>query len=411
MNLSRGFDTINMEEVLHRASNHIFSMGLNDAANQLCNCNMQYGLAKIHIAQSEMGQEPDATFIGAPDATVTRNPHRWSFGFGYGGKVSWGSGTDDLIILDAMPNACGMMIGGLDELPGVADLVDKVDAIFARETTIDGIEIDWDFAVGNHFVDVFRFENSHHRFPFEYTFIIHGSVPELKGDNPTQWGFGLYYHRSAELRKIARTITTPLGDVHVLTDEAAGDYLEFLRFAEELARKKRLKAAELLFKDFKPISNPLHQGLLNMNEMVLGCQSIPENGENVFPIALRADQPAYLVEGKRNLEDSTIDRLNFRERAEEYGVLGRLRNLNIIPHGGGYTFLDLVKVKRVLKGKDQRRYFVAEIANTKEGTKIFASPGELAFTYRGEEVVKRALELKLCSIVAKMSPEIVLKIS
>ncbi|MFX0096493.1 MAG: hypothetical protein ACFE7E_01900, partial [Candidatus Hodarchaeota archaeon] len=110
---------INMskEDLLKRAKDHIFSLGLRDAASRLCQANMQYGLAKFHIAQEKYGIRPDATFISAPDETVTRNKERWSSGVGYGGKITWGDGREDFMILDVMPNACGMLVGGLEKLP------------------------------------------------------------------------------------------------------------------------------------------------------------------------------------------------------------------------------------------------------------------------------------------------------
>jgi hypothetical protein len=39
---------LSREEILTRASKHIFSTGLDDSAHRLCLENMKYGLAKIH---------------------------------------------------------------------------------------------------------------------------------------------------------------------------------------------------------------------------------------------------------------------------------------------------------------------------------------------------------------------------
>jgi len=43
---------------------------------------MKFGLAKIHYTQYKLGMEPNATFISAPDETVTRNKVRWESGIG-----------------------------------------------------------------------------------------------------------------------------------------------------------------------------------------------------------------------------------------------------------------------------------------------------------------------------------------
>ena len=105
--------------LLRRAEEHIFSTGLDDSGARLGLANMKYGLAKVHLAQEALGLAPDATFITAPDLTVTRNHHRWRSGFGYGGRLTWGDGQQELIILDLKPNCCGMLVGGLDDLPAL----------------------------------------------------------------------------------------------------------------------------------------------------------------------------------------------------------------------------------------------------------------------------------------------------
>ena len=111
------------QRLLQRATEHIFSTGLDDGAARLGLTNMRYGLAKIHLAQESLGLIPDATFIAAPDLSVTRNSSRWRSGFGYGGRVTWGDGQQELIILDLKPNCCGMLAGGLDYLPARDDLL------------------------------------------------------------------------------------------------------------------------------------------------------------------------------------------------------------------------------------------------------------------------------------------------
>ena len=104
-------EKLSESELIERAKRHIFTLGLNDVASYLCRLNMKFGLAKMHYTQYKLGMEPNATFISAPDETVTRNKVRWESGIGYGGKISWGSGEDKVIILDVMPNACGMLEG------------------------------------------------------------------------------------------------------------------------------------------------------------------------------------------------------------------------------------------------------------------------------------------------------------
>jgi hypothetical protein len=382
-----------------------------DSANALCVTNMKYGLAKIHHALSQLAMEPDATFVGAPDATVTRNDKRWNSGLGYGGKLSWGDGDRRIIFLDSMPNACGMLVGGLESLPKIDALIDNISLVLGAEETIDNISIEWDFAVSNHFIDLFRYKpmDDNADSPFRYIFIIHGSVPELKGDNDTKFGFGLYRHKSAILSEMAEEIDTPFGKTWVVKDDDATQYLKLNDFACELSKKKRLRAAKSIFGEFTEICNPIHQGLHNMNHHLLGCQNTKENG-NMLPIALRSDLPAYLVDGKPNFDDDALEHLGFTKRAERYELTHRLLEANILPHGGGYKFDSILGINRVIESKEGTRYYVADMSTGHESEKVFSSPRELEYSYRGREVVRRAVDLRMCEIVARLMPRFILKI-
>ncbi len=409
----KSFENLTRDEVLVRSSEHVFSTGIDDSAGALCKANMKYGLAKFHYLQDSLGLDPDATFIGAPDATVTRNIHRWSQGFGYGGKASWGDGSEKLVVLDAMPNACGMLVGTLDGLPEIDSLLERVNSVLTSDEVIDGIPIQWDFAVGNHFIDLFRYKpiSPEDKIPHRYAFIIHGSVPELKGDNVSKFRFGLYHHKSVTLREMAEIVSTPFGDVRVLTDANAERYLEFNEFAIELSKKKRERAASLLFDDYTEVSSPIHQGLLNMNEIALGCHYIKEQKQGaLFPLALRADIPAYLVQGIPNFKEEIIEHLGFAKRAEKHGVMNRLLEADILPHGGGYVFPSLLGVSKVIEKAGNSRYFVVDVATGHEAEKVFSSPRELQFSYRGKQVVNRSVDLELCKVVAQLMPRIVLKV-
>ncbi|MHA1410690.1 MAG: hypothetical protein ACTSQY_10365, partial [Candidatus Odinarchaeia archaeon] len=131
------------QELFKRAEQHIFSTGLNDIASRLCKTNMVYGLSKFHLAQENFGLEPSATFISTPDETVTRNIGRWENGLGYGGKISWGEGSEKFIFLDVKPNACGMLLGGLDELPTPKDVLTKIEQLQSKSYYIDDVKIKW----------------------------------------------------------------------------------------------------------------------------------------------------------------------------------------------------------------------------------------------------------------------------
>ncbi|NIM46245.1 MAG: hypothetical protein GTO54_11600 [Nitrososphaeria archaeon] len=393
-------------ELIERAKQHIFSLGLSDVASYLCRMNMKFGLAKIHYAQHKLGMKPNATFTSAPDETVTRNRIRWESGIGYGGKAVWGDGEDKAIFLEFMPNTCGMLVGGLKEQPKPDELIKNIYELGKREDFVDDVKIAWDFHTGNHFIDIFRVVKDIEIDLPDHVFVIHSAAPELRGDNAK--GPGLYHGRSSTLREMMKEVETPLGKCKVVLDGEAERYLNLYRYAENFAKERRRLAAKEIFGDFREIINETHQGLLNYNEITLGCHHI-DRRDKIFPITLRADLPAYLVRGKPNLLDETIEALGFYRRAERIGVLERLRNLNILPHGGGYTFPDMLEVSGEME-MGSKRYFKTEMKSG-IGQKIISNTDGIQFMYRGREVVVRALELRMCDIVARLIPSYILKIS
>ena len=143
------------EARLKYANDHFFSTGVGDGGASLGEINMRFGLAKIHYLQEQMGQAPDAVFVSAPDLTVTRNVNRWGSGYGYGGVLNWGDGSQELVILDLKPNACGMIVGGINQLVPMAELLERTHSLVLEPVEIDGIQIQWDFGKGNHFIDLF----------------------------------------------------------------------------------------------------------------------------------------------------------------------------------------------------------------------------------------------------------------
>lgn len=389
---------------LEIAKKHIFSTGIGDAGSALCKANMVYGIAKIHSAQEQLGMESNATFISGPDETVTRNENRWKDGFGYGGKITWGNGNIKMIVLDVMPNACGMLVGGLDELPIPQQLIHKIGEFLVNDKYIDDISIEWDFSKSNHFIDLYSIVKTSDIDLPKYGFIIHSGTPELKGENPK--GTGFYYHKSERLRNSTKLFETPFGKLKVLLDDNAKTYLNHFKFGVEFSKKKREYVAKELFPNYKKISNTTHQGLINYNEIMLGTNSIKKN--NLYPIALRADLPAYLLNGKDNLSEEIIEGLGFTKRAERLGVYERLKNANILPHGGGYAFKHLLNVDRVFE-INNNRYFVIEMQNS-VGQNIISDPRDIEFDYRGRDIVVRTLELNLGTTVARLVPEYVIKV-
>ncbi len=398
---------VKKQDLLQKAKNHCFFMGVSDSGAELCKANTVYGIAGIHYLQDQLGIPSDATFISTPDMTITRNTARWTSGFGYGGKISWGPGDKELIVLNVKPNACGMLVGSVDTLPDIKALIKKIHDMEAATIKIDNTKVQWDFYKSNHFIDIFIVKPTarvHLKFK-KYAFIIHGSAPEFRNDNGSD--FGLYYDQSSNLFNMAEHIKTPFQTMHILTGNKAKTYYKHVKYVENFSKRKRRLAAQLLFGEFSEISNENHQGLINMNEMLLGCHYM-KNKNTIYPLTLRGDLPAYLVKAVPNLNPDIIEYLGFEKRAQKLGIYEKLTQANIVPHGGGYVLTDILTVNKVIE-IEGKRYFEVEMLNDR-GKKIISEVKELPYEYRGRKVVLRAMELGIIKIVAKLIPQYILKI-
>jgi hypothetical protein len=400
------------KQALERARQHIFSTGVNDSGNTLSVFNMTFGLARFHYIQNQLGFQPSSTFVSAPDSTVTRNLTRWENGIGYGGRLCWGNGTDSVIFLEVLPNACGILVGGLQELPSEVELAQRIVSLHESPPEMDNIEIKWDFATGNHYINLYKTEVTSTESLEEtelppYIFVMHGSAPELR--KATHKGPGLYYHHSKGLRDDCQIIETPFGKSFVLLDSAAKDYMRFNDYAMEFSKKRRHLGASLIFadQDWKTVSNVNHQGLVGINEMLLGSHDTRID-KTLLPVGLRADLPFYLLRGKENFELDIIESLGFYERAESLEVISRLESANLCPHGGGYTFPRLAAITEVKEIQNGKRIFIARMSSGR-GREVFSFPKDLEYSYRGREVILRTLELGMGEIVARLTPKFVLK--
>ena len=402
-------------KLLSRSKQFIFSTAIEDSASKLACINSQYGLAKMHLVQSHLGMEATATFITAPDCTITRNIYRWRNGIGYGGKITWGEGNDPLVFVDTMPNACGMLVGSLEEIPDPTELIQRIHELndSSGELEIQGVPIYWNFGEGNHFINVFEvFPNpavsESVNLP-QYTFITHSSPSELKNDNNPK-NIGLYYHESEALQHFCETLETPFGDIHYLIDKNAKNYYQFFQWADQVGAERRKIAAEQIFgENFDTICNITHQGLVNINEIVLGAQVFTNTEDSVFPLTLRSDLPCYLLKGIPNFTEESLSALNFTERMNKFGLEERLTNANILPHGGGYSFPHIVAIPEIFETVEKRRYFSVDLG-TGIGSMMFETPRDIQFAYRGRNVVIHTVELGLGEIVARMVPRFALKI-
>ncbi|MBY9021178.1 MAG: hypothetical protein KGD67_08980 [Candidatus Lokiarchaeota archaeon] len=409
--LSNKISELSKEDLLKRAKSYIFSSGLNDGASKLCKANMKYGLAQFHLIQENYGFNPKATFISSPDETISRNNFRWNSGLGYGGRLNWGDGNEKLIFLNVKPNCCGILVGGLDELPDPYDIIKKIDNVKSTELYYDDVLINWDFGVSNHFINCFETKNlSDTKFP-PYMFMIHGSAPEFQND---RYGIGLYIDFSNTLKELAIEKQTLFGKQYILLDSDAKEYLEFNKKAIHFSNKKREIIARNIFNpDYKVICNTPHQFLKDFNNMYLGSNStdIKTNivQTNIFPTALRADLACYLFRGKKSFSRTVLINNDFFTRAEDLELLDLLSNANILPHGGGYMLPDVRRVQKVLEYKYQR-YFACELVKDQKKLKIVRDVKELQFEYRGRDVILKSIQLELGEVIARLNPIFSLKL-
>jgi hypothetical protein len=392
------------EAWLKRAAEHLFLCGVGDVAEQLCEANMTRGIAKIQYAEERLGLEPRALFIGAPDATVTRNSYRWRRGFGYGGLVSW---NRELAVLDSKPNGCGMLVGSLSSAPREQDVREAARAARDATTTLDGVELTYDLGESNHFVDALELDRKllpTAQDPPQHLFVIHSSGHEHRPSSP--FGPGLYIDESAELSRMATTIATPWGPIALLQGDDAARYHRFCARVQRFNIERRELYGRLLFGDHDVVCNETHQGMRDDGLFHLGAYWFDDSAR-LFPLTLGPDQPIYLLQPHPNLADEVIDELGWRERAERLELSGALRSANILPHGGGYSYPHL---KRLLRVEEQgaRRTFWLEPADG--GLPVGVEDARpLPFVYRDLSVLHRLMELQLAAPVARYHIRFVVK--
>jgi len=409
--LTQKISELSKIELLDRANQFIFSTGLNDGTSRLCRANMKYGLAQFHLIQEKYGFEPKATFISSPDETISRNKFRWNSGLGYGGLLNWGDGKEKIIFLNTKPNCCGMLVGGINEVPDPYNLIKKIDEIKSKELYHSNVLINWDYGISNHFINCFETKNlSDIRLP-PYMFLIHGSAPEYRDDS---YGIGLYIDKSKTLQDIAIEENSKFGKQFILLDSDANNYLNFHKKALEFSNLKREIIADNLFDyGYEKICNQSHQFLKDYNNIYLGsnCTDISCNliTSDIFPTTLRADIAAYLFKGKKNLTKTTLKNAGLLKRAKDLDLLELLENAYILPHGGGYAFNDTEEVLDILEYKDQR-YFVTSLKTNKSRLKIIRNVSELQFEYRGRDIILKTIQLDLGDIVARLNPLFSLKL-
>ena len=384
-------------EVLARAEHLVLTNGVGDTGEHLCRLNMRYGLAKIHHYQISRNIEPDALFIGAPDATVTRNPNRWMSGFGYGGLLRW---SGDFVPLEAKPNGCGLLMVGLAEDPGRRRVLERLERLERTGLSVDGQVLSWDIRHSNHFLELCRpTREAGEQLGWEGPVVLlHSSGGEFRG--ATNQGPGIYWDKSEALRSMALRHETPWGDLWVVEGEAAWAYLRECHRVHRFQMRRRLALAEaLLGPDFQVLFHGMHQGLHDLGTLPLGCYlhdgegvglgPFVETPAGLFPVTISAHLPISLLAAEPSLDESILERdPRFAHLTEKQRLWAAQANL--LPHGGGTALRDLTDVSVSEQG--DRRLFRGRIAGRPV---TFEHPRDLPFSYRGREVLDKTTELGL----------------
>jgi hypothetical protein len=231
--------------------------------------------------------------------------------------------------------------------------------------------------------------------PSRALFIMHSSGHEHRG--PTARGPGLYVDESEELRRAAELHETPWGTLSILRGDVAREWFEFVKVVQAFNLARREAFARALFGDFTVVKNATHQGLRALGDVNIGCY-VFEPAETadgtLYPLTLSPTLPAYLVAPQPNLTEQTVERLGWAERAARLGVLDRLVGLDVLPHGGGYTYPQFTGVARVHERGPDRRAF--ELLRADGGpAELVEDVRALRYGYRGMEILDRTVALGL----------------
>lgn len=383
------------KDLLERARTAVITAAtVPDAATMLAQENMAYGLAKIHWTQEHLGYPADAFFLGSPDMTTPRYPVKWQWGQALGGQLTWGTGDRPLTFLDLQVSTSTALFGTVTQEPDLKTVLARAEQLRRKRPQLMGVDIDWDFDRGNHFINAYRVESGRQTDTAAlapYAFVVHGGDSEVK--RPSALGMGLDYEKSQPLRERMSTLQSPLGPVHVLLDQAAHDYHEcYLRY-EQYSKQKRALLSAALFGNFTTISNEIHHGFAHANTALLGCYQFQRGSKALYAVTLRSDLPTYVIQGSA---DGGQHVESLPTMLKEQVALA-----NILPHGGGYTYPEVQSFVAMVEA-DGVRYSILEGAA--KNRRVLANLNTLPYAYRGEEVIACLEQCRLGKVVALLHP-------
>lgn len=370
-------------ERIKHAEKYLFNLGMQDTAGRIGEINAIWFIAKMHYIQEKLGYEPKAMVIGSPDFTFQKSVDKFQASVPEGAKVIWGGNSYNFIPVEIRPDFCGMLVGGADD-SSYDNILDKLYEMKRKRYEIDSVEIQLrNFSPGSHFLNVYEIKNHEELNLPERVAILHTSSNEM--------------HKP--LVKFAREngeeIKTPFGNSLILRDEDAVEYEKYCRNASLFSKEKRKLLYEEIFNNDEIISNCNHYELLGLDEAIIGSNIVNEEG-GIFSITFLNILPAYLVKSRRNLSERKIKEILPREM--EGWVFDKLRNANLLPHGGGHK-LNSFKLKETIVYPSGKKLFILSHANNVLACEELWN---IPTTYRSDDVLEKVFSLELAEPYATL---------
>jgi hypothetical protein len=335
------------------------------------------GLGRIHGLQEHLGQEPDAKLLVAPDATPSSNTMRCQAGFASGTRYWWSPGEPWLPV-GFGPNACGLCVVGLPEMPDPVEVRDRLDQMQARPPKVDGLPLVLDIGRRNHFIGIFTVHDAP-SLSCSHVAVLHCSAPELANvDRPHQ--------RVKPRPEIVRTLNTAAGPISYVVGEDASSFWESFVSGNAFAVQKRSTIASVLFPEGEVLSNRMHQGYASSHEIVLGSHVGDADSHYVYLGGFAS--PSYLYQPSTPGPSIAPD------------VALATRDGRLLPHGGGasYSFADQASVTVDEEG------CIRILLGTKDMTVDLRHTSDLPYEYRSGDTFQSLEASGFCAPTAKITP-------
>jgi len=369
------------EEIMNFSEKYIFSLGLNDVAEEVGRENAKLFIATVHFIQEELGYDKKAIVVGAPNFTFQTSPDKFHQGIPEGSRFAWGDGKYNFIPAELNFDFCGMLIGEVYDNFNLKDILDTLHEMSEKEYEINGVKIDKTyFRPGGHFLKLYKVENHSALDLPEKIAVLHTSSNEM------------YFSLRSFVREKCEEIRTPFGVRRILLDDDAKEYRKHCEYASEFSKRKRQFLFEQIFEG-EVIINRNHYDLIGLNEAIVGCDIVNEGEISIISLPGKA----YLVKGKRNLSPKKIKE-NFNLVSIENWVYNYLLNLNIVPHGGGHKLLGVDKLIKVIFYPRSRVFLFKCNSRIEAYEDLWDAPR----WFRSEGILEKTLSLELADYYASL---------